>query len=199
MIALYSKPINIQNDETFEASLRDVQAAIDVAAGLQCRRIVFPPLGPPLREGYDYARLAEGCRRLAEYIGSRDMAICLENHHRWPLSYAEDYERLFSLLDDKRVGVALDTGHFHSSSVNMPVFIDRFFDHIHHVHLKDRIGTENVPFGEGEADVVSAVARLREKGYDGYASIEIETKDKSGIERALARAKEYCEQTLGLE
>ena len=197
MVALYVRPVDVRSDEGFRESLDYVRRGIDLAAAMQCTRIVFPPLRP--REGYDYGRLAEGCRILADYIGERDVALALENHHQWPMSYPEDYARLFEHLDDARVGITMDTGHFTSSQVDMVDFVDRFAGRVKHVHLKDHVGTQSVAFGRGETDNAAVIERLRGAGYDGCASVELEVADKENTERYLAEALDYCRDVLGLE
>ncbi len=196
LVALYVRPVDVRSDAAFAQSLDYVRLGIDTAAALGCSRIVFPPLIP--REGYDYARLAEGCRHLADYIGERDVALALENHHEWPLSYAEDYARLFDLIDDPRVGITMDTGHFTSSGVDMLAFVDRFAERIRHVHLKDHVGTRSVPFGEGETPNAAVLERLRAAGYDGCASVELEVRGRETTERDLADALAYCRDVLDL-
>jgi len=196
LIALYTKPVDVHADDRFRASLEYIKHAIDVAAEIPCGRIVFSPLLP--REGYDYGRLAEGCRELAGYIGERDVTICLENHHEWPMSYTADYAKLFELIDDPRIGITIDTGHFTSSKVDMIDLIDQFPERIRHLHLKERRGTEHVPFGEGETDMPAVIERLREIGFDGYASVELESLPPDEIARQLGATREYCERVLGM-
>ncbi len=196
MVALYVRPVDVRSDAAFAQSLDYVRLGIDTADALGCTRIVFPPLIP--REGYDYARLAEGCRILCDHIGSRDVALALENHHDWPLSYPEDYASLFELVDDPRVGITMDTGHFTSSGVDMPAFVDRFADRIRHVHLKDHVGTRSVPFGEGQTPNAAVLERLRAAGYDGCASVELEVRGRETTEQDLADALAYCRDVLGL-
>lgn len=196
LIALYPKVIDIWTPERLEASIQYIQHTIEVGLQLGSNRIVFPPLLP--RQGFDYARLAEGLKRLVEYIGSRPVKICLENHHNWPLSYTEDYARLFDLIDDPRLGIALDTGHFTSSKVDHLAFIDQFAEKIFHIHIKDHIGTTSVPLGSGETPLPAIFERLRDIGYSGYASVEMEVEDPQNMERYLADALRYCQQTLGI-
>ncbi|HJN18235.1 MAG TPA: sugar phosphate isomerase/epimerase [Armatimonadota bacterium] len=196
-IALYTKPIDVHADDRFRASLEYIKYAIDVAAEIPCGRIVFSPLLP--RENYDYGRLAEGCRELADYIGERDVTICLENHHEWPMSYTRDYATLFEMIDDPRIGATIDTGHFTSSKVDMIDMIGRFGGRIKHVHLKERRGTDHVPFGEGETNMPAIIERLRESGYDGYASVELESLPSEEIPRQLPTTREYCERVLGVD
>ena len=198
LAAVYPAPVNTMTAPDYDRSMAYVRRAIDLAADVGCRRIVFTPIHFP-REAVDYPRIAAACLELAAHVGDRDVVICLENHHNFPLSTADDYERLFAHLgDDRRVGITVDTGHFTASGVDVPALIDRWRDRVYHVHLKDHVGARSVPFGAGRTDNAAAVARLRAVGYAGYASVELEVEDKSETVRYLADAKEYCERRLGI-
>ncbi len=196
MIALYPKPIDVHSEEGFQNNNAYIKKAIDLAHELECQRIVFSPLLP--RENYDYAKLAEACKILADYIGTRGITICLENHHNWPLCFKEDYEKLFKYINDPRIAITMDTGHFTSSNVDAVDFIDAFSSLIKHIHLKDHKGTESVGLGCGETDNAAIFSKLRETGYDGYATIELEVRDKENIEKYLKEAISYCKTELNL-
>jgi sugar phosphate isomerase/epimerase len=115
------------------------------------------------------------------------------------MDVAEDYRKVLSAVPDKRLGIALDTGHFTSSQVDIPAFINEFADRIYHVHIKDHIGTRSVPLGTGSTDNVAVMHLLRQHGYDGYASIELEVEDPENMRQYLRDAVRYCRDVLGLE
>lgn len=196
LVALYPRPINIHALEKLAESVEYIKIAIDRAEELGCGRIVFPPLLP--RKAYDYGKLADSLNELAAYIAARPISICLENHHNWPLSTAEDYERLFEKVDAPQIAITLDTGHFTASGVDMPRFVERFRDRIRHVHVKDHIGAESVALGRGRTDNAAVVRKLREIGYDGYATVEIEPHDPENLEQYVADAVGYCRDFLQL-
>jgi sugar phosphate isomerase/epimerase len=195
--ALYPPPLNIHSPERRAETFASVAAAIEQAAQIGCRNLVFSPLLP--RADYDYRMLAEDCERLAAIIGERDVRICLENHHQWPLSYVEDYEKVLTYVSHPAIGITVDTGHFTASSVDSAAFVRRFAERIYHVHLKDHIGEECVPMGQGETENRAVVEALREIGFDGYLTLEIEVKDQENIERYLVEARTYCRDVLGIE
>lgn len=196
IIAIYPKPIDPWSEDRFEASVAGVKRAVDLARDLCVRRIVFPPLLP--RDGFDYGRLVEGCEQVLRHIGERDILICLENHHGWPMCRPEDYRKVFSAVSDPRLGMAFDTGHFTASEVDMPAMIAEFLPRIHHVHLKDHIATQSVAFGRGKTDNLGVISALRKSGFEGYASIELEVEDKENLGRYLEEAAGYCRTRLGL-
>lgn len=196
LAALYMRPINIHAPEKLERSLADLEHVIDLAAALGGGRIVFSPLIP--REPYDYRLLADGCARLARRIGNRPIHICLENHHNWPLSTAEDYEALLRIGLPEAVGFTVDTGHFYASGVDVPAFIREHKDRVRHVHIKDHDATGSVELGTGETPLVAAVEALREIGYDGFCSVEVEIAGATDMVPVIASAFRYCTEELGI-
>jgi len=196
LVALYSKGLNVHSEDGFKDTIAYIQKSIDFAENLKCKRIVFTPLLP--RDNYDYNKLIEGCKILSDYIGNRDIIICLENHYNWPLCYIEDYRKIFDNLDDERINLTMDTGHFTSAEVDMIKFIEEFGPKIKHIHLKDHIGTRSVALGYGETNNIEVFETLRKKGYDGYASIEIEVEDKENMDKYLVESKKYCIEKLML-
>ena len=198
MIGLYPVPIDLRSLEQRVESNAYIRRAIDVADETGCGRLIFPPIGPNMRDTYDYAELAAECRDLAACVGDRDVRICLENHYLWPLCFAEDYARLFEQLDDPRVGACFDVGHYARTGEPHEAFIERFAGRIGHVHLKDHDADgKAVRFGEGTVPLARTVEALREAGYDGTASIETEIRNGDRVEN-LRHAAAYCRDTLGL-
>jgi len=196
LAALYPRPIDVADEERLGSTVAQVCRAVDLADELGCERIVFSPLIP--REGYDYEKLAAGCRQVAEHIGERDVCVCLENHANWPLSLAEDYARIEELFEDPRLAVTADTGHFSTVGQDLAEFAERFGPAIRHVHLKDRIGPEAVTFGTGETDNHGFIGKLREQGYDGYATLELEPGEGSVSVEEVRAAVAYAENALGV-
>jgi sugar phosphate isomerase/epimerase len=197
LIALYCRPIDVWSSEKLERSLAVISRTMDIAEDLGVNRIVFPPLLP--REKYDYDALIRGCERMMGQLGRRQIAVCLENHHNWPMDLAEDYRRVLGAVADPRLGIAFDTGHFTSSQVDVMAFIDEFAPRILHVHLKDHIGTLSVPLGTGQTDNPAILQKLRQIGYNGCASIELELEDPKDIRQYLADAVRYCQNVLKLD
>ncbi|MCC6445200.1 MAG: sugar phosphate isomerase/epimerase, partial [Armatimonadetes bacterium] len=107
--------------------------------------------------------------------------LALENHYGNVLEQPEDYEKVFAAIDDPRVGMCLDTGHFHSARVDTVELIRAFASRIHAVHLKDHIGTASVGIGRGEIDLSAILAALKEAGYRGGLTVELEVEDPQNL------------------
>ncbi|MDQ4491608.1 sugar phosphate isomerase/epimerase [Sinomonas sp. ASV486] len=61
---------------------------------------------------------------------------------------------------------------------------------ISHVHLRDAVpGNINLSIGNGAVDFAGALAALRETGFDGHFSLELEAHDLTHDERPAAAAK----------
>jgi len=193
-VALYTACLDIRDEEKHRTSVDTIVRAADLASALGCRRLVMTPFGPGVRDGYDYAKLAEGCAEVAERIGGRDVTLCLENHPGWPLTYSEDYKKIFALVDAPQLGITMDIAHFVRLGEDPLRFAEQWSDRIRHVHLKDSDGEKTVWFGEGKAPIGELLDLLREKGYKGYASLELEIR---GVERTpdnLKKAWDACQR-----
>jgi len=59
------------------------------------------------------------------------------------------------------------------------------------VHIKDQIGRQSVPFGNGEIDLPGLFARLADDGYRGKFVVEMEVTDRENTPQYLADALRY--------
>ena len=123
--------------------------------------------------------------------------LCLEPHYGNVLEQAEDFERVLAAVDDPRLGVCVDTGHFHSAGVDSIAFIRRHAAKIYSVHLKDHKGTVSVGIGRGDVDLAAFVAVLREVGYNRGLTVELEVEDPQNLPRYTQEAYIYLSGLLG--
>jgi sugar phosphate isomerase/epimerase len=119
---------------------------------------------------------AEVIRRLLPLAREMRISIALENHCDNRFETIDDYRKIFAAVDDERVGLCLDTGHFEAAGVSVGEVMDVFMSRIIHVHLKEngRFGMKDFTrFGEGTTDNIAVVRRLAETGYRGLFDIEL--------------------------
>lgn len=140
-----------------------------------------------------------GCARavLAQVDPATPVRLTLEPHYGNVLQQPEDFERVLAAVDDERLGICLDTGHFHAAAVDSIGFIERHAPRIHAVHLKDHIGAVSVGIGRGEVDLAAVVAALRANGYRGDLTIELEVVDPENLPRYTQEAYVYTCGLLG--
>jgi sugar phosphate isomerase/epimerase len=126
-----------------------------------------------------------------------DVKLTLEPHFGNVLEQPEDFERVLSAFPDPRLGICLDTGHFHSAHVDTVAFIHHFAPRIYAVHMKDHIGIISVGIGRGEIDLPAEIAALREVGYAGDLTVELEVEDPQNLPRYTKEAYLYLSGMLG--
>jgi sugar phosphate isomerase/epimerase len=123
--------------------------------------------------------------------------LTLEPHYGNVLEQPEDFARVLEAIPDPRVGLCVDTGHFHSAGVDTVAMIRRFAPRVYSVHLKDHRGTVSVGIGRGEIDLPAIIAALREVDYPGGLTVELEVEDPENLPRYTEEAYIYLCGMLG--
>ena len=168
------------------ASVSEAAWAARFAADIGCRCVIVKATRREL--------FAELGRQLLDAIEPLPVIPVLQNHKGSPISTLDDYQAVIRALDDPRMFCTLEVGHFHSVGVPWPVAYDALAGRIRHVHLKDQVGAQPVPFGTGEIDIAGLLARLVEDGYEGDVVVEMEVEDKENTLRYLGEALAYIEE-----
>lgn len=123
--------------------------------------------------------------------------MTVEPHLGNVLEQADDFDRVLSAVPDPRLGLCVDTGHFHSAGVDTSAFLRRHAARLYNVHLKDHIGSVSVGIGRGEVDLAAVVAVLKEIGYAGGLTVELEVEDPENLPRYTQEAYVYLSGLLG--
>lgn len=163
--------------------------AIDVAADIGCTTIVEG--GPDRGTVQPFKPFLKSLEELAVYLEDKPVRIALENHYRNWLEGIADYEHVFDYIDHPQIGMTLDTGHFTSARVDPKVVAEKFTAKVFHVHIKDHRGTESVVLGQGETNNRGVAAVLKQAGFTGYFSQELEVHDDSIADQAAADGFQY--------
>ncbi|WP_426004929.1 sugar phosphate isomerase/epimerase family protein [Paenarthrobacter sp. NyZ202] len=120
-----------------------------------------------------------------------------ESLHYFRLCWnTERAQLLADRLAGSDVGIVMDFSHVVASGGDPVDFVDRFGGRITHVHLRDAVpatetepGNINLSIGNGQADFATGLSKLRDAGYTGHFSLELETRDVTHDERPAATAK----------
>lgn len=134
---------------------------------------------------------------LDQLPSSSPVRLCLEPHFGNVLQDREDFEAVLAAIPDPRLGLCVDTGHFHSAGVDTVAFIHDLAPRIYNVHVKDHLGTVSVGIGRGEIDLAAIVAALREIDYTGALTVELEVEDPENLPRYAHEAYVYVSGLLG--
>ena len=125
--------------------------------------------------------------------------LTLEPHHGNVLEQASDFQTILDAIPDERVGVCIDTGHFHSSGVDTLAAIRQFASRLYAVHLKDHLGTVSVGIGRGDLNLKQILETLQEVDYQGDLTLELEVEDPENLPRYTEEAYFYLKGMLGLQ
>lgn len=184
-----------------EARERHLEMLLTLTARTAAKALVLPcgaighePL-KSLEEDIDAvaAQLIHAAGRAAEH----GVELWTESLHYFRLCWnTERAQLLADHLAGSGVGIVMDFSHIVASGGDPVDFAERFGNRISHVHLRDALpGTENQPgninlsIGNGRADFTAGLAALRNAGYSGHFSLELETRDVTHQERPAAAAK----------
>ena len=161
---------------------------------LPCGAIDHDPIRS-LEEDVDRvaAQLIHAAGRAAEF----GIELWTESLHYYRLCWnTERAQLLADRLAGSDVGLVMDFSHIVASGGDPVDFVERFAPRIRHVHLRDaepatdnEPGNINLSIGNGKADFAAGLSALRDAGYTGHFSLELETRDVTHDERPAAAAK----------
>ena len=194
MTELYARGIITDSPQAAEEYVRkDLVHSFHLAERLHCPLVVFT--GGKRQEGGLEASIA-GLKALLPLIEEIPVRMALEPHYNSQYQDAEEYDRIFSAIDHPKVGITVDTGHFHSAGVDTKALIRKYAGKVWNVHLKDHVGTESVAIGKGDVDLKGIFEVLHEADYVGAITLELEVRDKENLPRYVAEAYVYLRNLI---
>lgn len=205
-VIIYTISANLLSENGLDAEVERVCRKIDVVEALGARMLRHDaawsmPDGIKSHKGFEdiLPILAEGCRRITEYAASKGIETMIENHGFF-CQESERVEKIVTNTANPNFGVLCDVGNFCCADENSCYAVGRLMPFIKHVHAKDfhiksgsgfnpgdgffrsRGGTylRGSVIGHGDIPVYQCLSILKDKGYDGWVSVEFE-----GIESCL--------------
>lgn len=187
---------------------------VDRARRLQVPIVMLVPGSPKPEIDDDKGRalIAEGLAILSEYGREVGVNVTTENHGGLAQFRGRLAQMLYFVREAPLVGITLDDGNFVLAGDDPHEALEKLYDRLAHVHLKDvkaapaKEGTRfevpdrpgfayvGTPLGTGEVDTGRLLRSLAERGYDGYLSIE--NFGLSG-EESVREAIEFIRSVLG--
>ncbi|MFW5683910.1 MAG: sugar phosphate isomerase/epimerase family protein [Spirochaetota bacterium] len=136
-----------------------------------------------------YGRLLNEAGKIASEYG---IAVHYHNHTAAVGETLTDMERLMEQTDPSLVRLMLDVGHATKDFVELApaeraiTFLERYWDRIHYLELKDWNGATdlNTPLGEGHADFDRIFALMQSGGYSGWLTVEQNGNDGASLGRS---------------
>lgn len=208
----------VDDDEAYEAEIARVKDEVDIARALGVKKMrhdVASRQGASVGQFWrELPRLADACRRIAEYAASVGVVTSVENHGY----YMQSSERVLGLLaetDHPNFRLTLDIGNYMCLDEDPAAAVKRSIGEASIVHLKDfylRRGDQDpgegwfktasgnylrgAIFGQGDIDVREVLRIVKASGYDGYLSLEFEGLEecKQGSRIGLANARRIWDE-----
>lgn len=185
---VYASAISTDSVEAGESCVEDLVLNAQAAVKLECPLLVFSG-GKRQTDGLKHT--LAGLNKLAESIADLPVKVALEPHTGSQFQNEADYDEIFDHITTKQIGITIDTGHFHVAGVDWKALIRKYPDRIYNVHVKDHIGSQSVPIGEGEVDMPGLLHELRAINYRGPLAVELEVEDPENLPRYVADAYQY--------
>ena len=166
-----------------------------------------------------WKELAEGLNELGKMAHDNEMELVFHHHMTTTVQTAAEVDKLMSLTDPKYVSLIFDTGHLAFSGDDPVAVLDRHFDRVKHIHLKDvraearqrciekRLsfldsiieGVFTVPGDDGCVDFPAVFKILEERDYKGWMVVEAEQNPYTYNPLDYARiGREYVRKHTGI-
>lgn len=166
----------------------------------------------------EWKKVAEGHNELGRIAKEEGITLTYHHHMGTGVQTMEETERFLEMTDPDLVFLLFDSGHFAFSSEDPVAALNKFYDRVRHVHLKDvrhevvsRVRWENMSFldavrsgaftvpGDGDIDFPSIFEILEIRGYEGWMIVEAEQDPALANPFKYAKmARQYIREQTGL-
>lgn len=196
---------NMGMPQDIDQEMEHVEAVCQFLRQMRCNNLVV--VGGKGKEEADFLRLAEGLNRMGEMAVQYEIDLVYHHHTHYTGETFEDMDRLLSLTEPGKVGVMLDTGHATVDFVNQPLaerplqFLEKYWDRMTLIELKDweeKAGLK-LPLGEGNCNFNGIFQLLKNKGYQGWITVEFNGTDHSRTPKEYAAiSREFIRRGMGI-
>ena len=179
-----------------------------------------PILGPdkPVFTDDEWKRVTEGMNELGRIAQEEGITLTYHHHMGTGVQTMEETEKFLEMTDSDLVFLLYDSGHFAFAGEDPVKALDKFYDRVRHVHLKDirppivqkvkkekmsfldavRAGAFTVP-GDGSIDFPAIFNILEDRGYEGWMIVEAEQDPaKANPFNYAVQARKYIREQTGL-
>lgn len=130
----------------------------------------------------DTKLLAEGIDEAEKIAKKYGLIACFHPHLG---SIAERPKEIDELLSYSNIKVCPDVAHLAAGGYDPQKFIEKYYDRITLIHLKDLNSEGFAPLGKGKIDLKGVIAYVKSRGYEGDWLVE--------VDGYAGDAKEACE------
>ena len=141
------------------------------------------------------------------------MYLAIEPHGTFSLT-ADGLDKIMGLFDSKWLGINYDTANVHRVTYTKTAVgaypsepfgrrqdevatLKAVADRVVHTHIKDVVGLDCVPLGEGTVNIAGCARFLQQHGYSGVLSLETEGDlDVEQNQRLIELSRAYLKGVL---
>lgn len=180
---------------------QDIAAALEKmqAAGVELSSlgVIYMNTEEEVRKAFAYARVAgvklmNGCpipellNVTERFVKETDISIAIHNHGPDNRAYPRPLDAYTLIAKmDKRMGLCVDVGHTQRLNIDPAEEIERCFDRVFDVHIKDVSGSskegKTIEIGRGVIDIPNLMRRIIALGYSKTLHYEFEKDDKDPL------------------
>jgi sugar phosphate isomerase/epimerase len=137
-------------------------------------------------------------QRIGDYAAKREIMMGYHNHTQVNFNSWNT-----ALSQSKYNGINFDVGHFAAAVSQSPIpFIEKYYDRITCLHLKDRKfgvnGGQNMPWGQGDTPLKEILVTMKNRKYKFPAGIELEYRipEGSSTMAEISKCLQFCRDAL---
>ncbi len=146
----------------------------------------------------DYECLAEVLQMIGMLAHDSGLQVCYHPHVGTMVETPDQVTRVAELTDPELVSFCIDVAHVAAAGGDPLEVCQTHRDRLRYVHLKDLDnGGRFVELGKGEVDLAGILGFLREEGFDGPVTLELDFSDDP--KGSAERNRDYAIEKLGLE
>lgn len=162
----------------------------------------------------NFAEYTEKLTTLADRLQARGISLVYHSHMMQPIESNDEIDMLMENTGPS-VKLILDTGHIAMSGGDYVEVMEKWWDRIGHIHLKDMrrkvfenldrsrqtfddavyAGLFTVP-GDGDIDFAPLIGKIASDGYDGWLLVEAEQDPEIAVPGPLAKSSFFYLEAL---
>ncbi|MCM3781976.1 sugar phosphate isomerase/epimerase [Neobacillus mesonae] len=143
----------------------------------------------------DIRRFARQLSELGKETEQRGIQLSLHHHYDQPVMHREDFDVFFDRLQERTVGLTIDTAHLVKSGISdVAEIITSFAPFIDNFHMKDFAEGDWRVLGEGDIDFVPIFRAICAIGYEGWMSADEES--GGGVQEGMLQCLHFMRQGI---
>ena len=142
----------------------------------------------------DYQQLGQALEKVADLARELGLVPTYHPHLGTCVQAPDQLEKLFQYTG---IGLCPDTAHVQAGGGDPVAILRQYASRINYVHLKDIKQGVFLPLGQGEQNYSQMLAALKDAGYDGWITVELDSypDPKRGAEISKAFLQQFIAES----